>query len=150
MLSLLFDAFVLQGRSRDLLALALADAPLRPDEYAFTSALHDGRARSTTALARLLGLPVATAHDAVRALVLRGLVERRRDPRDGRAWLLTLTGEGLAAHRETGAAFNRAIALVHEHLTVPTDEIARALHDLTTACAAATDQLRLDDIAASA
>lgn len=148
-LSLLFDVFVLSARVRELLSTALAGMPLRPDEYAVTSALADGGAGTTTALARLLGLPLATAHDYVRGLLARGLAERRRDPRDRRAWLLTLTPEGLAAHRTAGAAFQRAIGEVHRHPGLDPPAAHAVLDVLTEACAAAHDRLREQDTAAT-
>ena len=54
-------------------------------------------------LARRSGLDPSTVSRAAAALVARGLVERRPDPRDGRAAILVLTGAGRQALDETDA-----------------------------------------------
>jgi DNA-binding MarR family transcriptional regulator len=61
-----------------------------------------------TALAEALGLDASTVSRHVRALVEGGFVEASRDPDDGRATVLTITGPGMAflmdrlrTHRET-------------------------------------------------
>ena len=60
------------------------------------------------ALAEALGLDASTVSRHVRALVEEGLVETSRDPDDGRATVLTISGPGmtflmdrLRTHRET-------------------------------------------------
>ncbi len=53
-------------------------------------------------VAEQLAVTRPTASDAVAALERKGLVERRPDPRDGRASGLVLTAEGEAAAREAG------------------------------------------------
>ena len=65
-------------------------------------------------LAEALGLDASTISRHVRSLVDDGLVEAARDPDDGRATLLTLTGPGreflidrLRAHRATLRAATR-------------------------------------------
>jgi DNA-binding MarR family transcriptional regulator len=59
--------------------------------------------RRITELAREVGLTQPRITTLVDALQARGLVDRERDPDDGRAVLVTLTGEGralVAAQRE--------------------------------------------------
>ena len=64
--------------------------------------------RRQAALAEALGLDASTVSRHVRALVEGGFVEASRDPDDGRATVLTITGPGMAflmdrlrTHRET-------------------------------------------------
>ncbi len=87
-------------------------------------------------VAAVLGVSTATTSDAVRVLVTKGLVEKGRDPTDGRAVRLDLTGDG---RREAPYAerwrdvFIQAIAAVeqrkHEHLLRCVAEMLRALDD---------------------
>lgn len=66
-----------------------------------------------TALARLLGVTQATASDAIAALERKRLVERRRDPDDGRAARVHLTADGAGIARQASrppAALARAVA----------------------------------------
>ncbi|TGD84017.1 MarR family transcriptional regulator [Mycolicibacterium sp. CH28] len=67
--------------------------------------LHVGSppAARSTALARELNVSDPTVSDAIGALTRKGLVERRRDPRDGRSHQLVLT----AAGKHTAAAIHR-------------------------------------------
>ncbi|MFD9790943.1 MarR family winged helix-turn-helix transcriptional regulator [Streptomyces sp. NPDC059070] len=50
-----------------------------------------------------VGLDRSTIAEVVTRLTRRGLLRKARDPRDGRRSLLTVTEEGLAAHRELTA-----------------------------------------------
>lgn len=147
-LSILFDVFVLAQRTRQLLAEAMSSAPLTADEYAIHSAIDHHAPISTSDLARELGMPVTTLHDHVHGLLERGHVERRRDPRDRRAQLLSLSPSGTAAHQRAGRSFDRALAPITEALRLPPDQVRDALRALTEACEAATDTLQLQDAAA--
>ena len=85
-----------------LLADAMADAPLTPNEFAVTSALRLIEPARPTRLAEVTGLRPTTLSNHLRAFEERGLVRRRRDPADGRASLVSLTARG---RRETEACF---------------------------------------------
>ncbi|MBW8269693.1 MarR family winged helix-turn-helix transcriptional regulator [Caldovatus aquaticus] len=77
-----------QAQILGLLAARAAEAaPLRP-----------------AAVAEQLGITRATASDALAALVRKGLVAKRPDPRDGRAVALALTATGAAMARAAGDA----------------------------------------------
>jgi DNA-binding MarR family transcriptional regulator len=67
--------------------------------YAVLVALGDGVPRSQQALARTVDVSRTTAMRVAADLVDRGLVERVRNPRDRRSYLLTRTAEGARAAR---------------------------------------------------
>ena len=108
--SLLFDVFVLGQRVRQLVAAGLADAPLRPEEYAVYSVVFEEEAVSPTAMATTMSMPLTTVADYVRLMESRGHARRIPNPRDGRSYLLVLTASGRRAHRETNRFFERVHA----------------------------------------
>jgi DNA-binding MarR family transcriptional regulator len=106
--SIFFDLFVLGQRVRGLLASAMADAPLRPEEYATYSVVFEDEQVSPTRMAAQLSMPLTTVVDAIRAMERRGHARRIANPRDGRSYLVVLTGEGLRAHAEANRRFEVA------------------------------------------
>ena len=106
--SLFFDLFVLGQRVRGLLATAMADAPLRPEEYATYSVVFEDEQVSPTQMAAQLSMPLTTGVDAIRVMEGRGHARRIANPRDGRSYLVVLTGEGLRAHAEANRRFELA------------------------------------------
>ena len=106
--SVLFDVFALGQSVRRLLMTTMADGPLRPEEYAVFSAVFEAESLTPTEMAARLGLPLTTVMDHVRALEGRGHARRIPHPHDGRSYLIVLTADGLAAHREANRRFERA------------------------------------------
>ena len=106
--SLLFDFFAASQRVRLLLSDAMADAGLRPDEYAVYSTLVDGGPSSPTRMADAVGVPPTTMSHYVRAMHERGHVRRETNPLDRRSAILALTPTGRAAHRRAAEAFEQA------------------------------------------
>lgn len=106
--SILFDFFRASQHVRLLLADAMADCGMRPDEYAVYSVLVDDGPSSPTRMAEATGVPPTSMSNYVRAMVDRGHVERVRNARDGRSVVLSLTPSGRAAHRRAGRAFAEA------------------------------------------
>jgi DNA-binding MarR family transcriptional regulator len=86
-----------------LLARALAGSELRADEYAVYSVLFERGALTPTQLAAGLAMPVTTVLDYLRVMTRRGHFGRARNPLDGRSYTVSLTAEGLRAHRSTNA-----------------------------------------------
>lgn len=118
--SVFFEVYALGQSVRQLLATAMAESPLRPEDYAIYSAIFENERTTPTAMARLLGMPLTTAMDHVARLEARGHARRSVDPRDRRATVITLTANGLAAHREANRYFERAYAAFADAL--PVDE----------------------------
>lgn len=107
-LSLLFQTFVANQRIRALLAEAMADAPIRADEYAVYSLVLATGPITPTDMARILGMPLTTLSDYTRTMVERGHARRRPNPGDHRSYLLELTRQGIGAHEGARRRFVRA------------------------------------------
>lgn len=67
-------------------------------------------------VARELGLQPSNASAAIRALVVRGLLERRPDPRDGRISRLAPTAQAQAIRRQREAAWGELLRARLRHL----------------------------------
>jgi DNA-binding MarR family transcriptional regulator len=67
-------------------------------------------------VARELGLQPSNASAAIRALVVRGLLERRPDPRDGRISRLAPTAQAQAIRRQREAAWGELLRARLGHL----------------------------------
>ena len=106
--SLLFDVFALNQAVGRLLANAMRDGPLTPAEYAVYSAIFELESATPTALAARLGMRLTTLLDQLRLIEDRGHARRLRHPRDGRSYLVALTGTGLEAHRAANRQFEAA------------------------------------------
>ena len=94
--------FAINQQLSQLLSTAMADAPLTPGEFAITSALRLLEPARPSRLAEVTGVRPTTLSNHLRGFEERGLVQRRRDPSDGRASLLSLTPRGV---RDTEACF---------------------------------------------
>ncbi len=136
-MSLLFDVFVVNLRLRALLARALSGCELRPDEYAVYSVLFEHGSLTPTQMAALMAMPVTTTLDYVRAMSNRGHIMRARNPADGRSYTVSLTMEGLSAHRRTNAAWNVAVRRLEAALGRSMQDVRDALHALDDAALAA-------------
>ncbi len=90
---------------------------------------------SAADLARRLNVDVTTTMRTADSLAARGLLERTRDPADGRRWRLALTPEGLAVHARIHAAFVDQVVAAFEVL--PGDLRAGLVEGLTAFVAAA-------------
>ena len=106
--SLLFDFFGASQRVKLLLADAMAESGLRPDEYAVYSTLVDGGPSSPTRMADAVGVPPTTMSHYIRSMLDRGHLRRETNPLDRRSAILALTPSGRAAHRRAAAAFEQA------------------------------------------
>jgi len=141
-LSALFDVFALGQQVRTLLATAMRDAGIRPDEYAAYSVVFENGPVTATELARTLGMPVTTAADYVRAMLARGHLHRQSHPQDNRAYLLALTPSGASAHQRASACFEDAYqAFVRELPPQREAEVRDLLRHLTGCAARATATL---------
>ena len=140
-LSLLFELFVVNSGVRTLLGRTMADAGLRPDEYALYSAVVVAQPVSVTDLCRSVGMPLTTVSDYVRTMTARGHVARTPNPADSRSVLLSLTPSGRAAHTRARASFDDTMARISAALTVPPAEVSRALTALDEAVRAVAADL---------
>jgi DNA-binding MarR family transcriptional regulator len=139
-ISLLFDVFVVNQRLRALLGRALSGCELQADEYAVYSVLFERGPLTPTQLAASLAMPVTTTLDYLRVMTRRGHVRRARNPADGRSYTVSLTGDGLSAHRRTNAEWNVAVRRLEEALSIPVPQLRAALQALDDAAGAALAQ----------
>jgi len=141
-LSILFDVFELGQRVRTLLAVAMRDAGMRPDEYAAYSVVFEDGPVTMTELARTLGMPTTTAADYVRAMLARRHVTRTTHPTDNRAYLLALTAGGKRAHRRASARFECAYRSFVRELGPHREAAAReVLQQLAASAARAAESI---------
>jgi DNA-binding MarR family transcriptional regulator len=70
-----------------------------PALFGVLTTLHRLGAMRTTTVAEMMQVDVSVASRQVGELEQQGLVERRRDPADARAWLVAVTESGTAAVR---------------------------------------------------
>ena len=108
--SVLFDLFAASQRVKSLLVAAMADCGLTPDEYAVYSAVFEFGPIPPTDLAAAVGMPPTTVSHYIRAMRERRHIDEARNPGDGRSRVLSLTPEGLAAHRRASRAFEEGYA----------------------------------------
>ncbi len=132
--SLFYEVFVLGQAVKRLLETAMANGPLRPEEYAVYSVVFEAESVTPTAMAAALAMPLTTVMDWIGLMERRGHARRRPHPSDGRATLLTLSAEGLRVHREANRQFERAYRALLEAL--PADE--RPLREAMVALREAT------------
>jgi DNA-binding MarR family transcriptional regulator len=100
----------------------LAPLGLRPPEAGVLNRLARSPGESQRGLADALGMHAPRLVALIDELEERGLVERRRDPRDRRNYAISLTGAGRQAVRRLST-----VARQHEHaLTAALDDGERA------------------------
>jgi DNA-binding MarR family transcriptional regulator len=131
--SVLFDVYVLGQAVNELLMDGLADAPLTPSEYAVYSAAFERGPATPSELRHALGMPAQTMSDWIALMRERGHAESRRNPRDGRSQLVSLTPAGRRAHRLTNRSFEMVYRRFLAELELPEDEARRLLGTLVAA-----------------
>jgi DNA-binding MarR family transcriptional regulator len=133
--------FALDQQLGSLLARAMADAPLRPEEFAVYSSLRLMQPTTPSELANVLGLRLTTMSSHLVKMSERGHLERSRNPRDGRSAIIALTPEGLRATEGCFASFQAAIAAFQRHYPGSQTELLEVLEQVSTALAAASEEL---------
>lgn len=113
---MLFDVWLVSRATSGALDRALADTGLSADEFGLYSVLSSAPSLTPTEVARWMAAPPTTVSSYVKRLESRGHLERRRNPDDGRSYVLRLTAEGRAAHQAAGLAFLPVLAKVETHL----------------------------------
>ena len=99
--------------------------------YGLLVRLESAGPQRATDLAAYIGVGKATMSRQLRALETLGLVAREPDPADGRAWLVHLTGEGLARFRSVrDARRERYVRKLADWDRAEVAELARLLHHL--------------------
>ena len=141
-ISLLFDFFVTSQRLRRVLTDALADSGMRPDEYAVYSLLLEKGPLTATEMSEMLGMPLTTVLDYVRALDRARHVVRTAHPFDGRSTELSLNRSGLAAQKRANRHWEVARKSIEGGLVIPVDQVRRSLHALDDSARETAGRLR--------
>ncbi len=134
--------FALDQQLGSLLTRAMADAPLRPAEFAVYSTLRLEQPTTPSELANTLGMRATTMSSQLVKMARLGHLERSPNPRDGRSSLIALTPEGLAATEACFPAFQRAIGSFQANLTIAQPDVLTVLEAVSTALASAAAELR--------
>jgi DNA-binding MarR family transcriptional regulator len=142
---------LLFATSRQLSTLlndVLADAPLTPDEFAVTSVLRLEAPVRQKELAALTGLAPTTLAHYLRRFEADGLINRERDPDDGRAILLELSEEGIRRTEACFPAFAHAIGTFQKALAdegVQEIDVLESLEAMSRAFDVARKRIRADN-----
>ena len=149
-LSLLFELYAASRAVGELLAAAMADSPLTPEEYAVYSVLFDEGPHAPTELARRTGVPPTSLSHFVKAMHDRGHAERSPSPDDRRSYRIVLTAAGLAAHERASLAFAEADERFIRALPVDEEEARTTLRAIGKAASTAEHRLAADSVDVSA
>jgi DNA-binding MarR family transcriptional regulator len=141
-ISLLFDFFVTAQRLRRVLSDALAEAGMRPDEYAVYSLLFEKGPLTATEMSEMLGMPLTTVLDYVRALDRAGHLVRTAHPFDGRSTELSLNRSGLAAQKRANGHWEVVRKSIEGGLEIPLEQVRRSLHALDDAAREASGRMK--------
>jgi DNA-binding MarR family transcriptional regulator len=126
-ISLLFDLFVTTQKVRRMLTHAMAEAGMRPDEYAVYSLLLERAPLTATEMAEQLGMPLTTVLDYLSTMTAMGHLRRQAHPGDGRAVQLRLSSPGAAAHRRANRHWEVARERIESRLSMPIERVRLAL-----------------------
>jgi DNA-binding MarR family transcriptional regulator len=140
--NVLLQAFAIQNLSRELLQRAFADLALDPREWGVLSVLRAFGPQTPSALAAFLGMAPTTLSSWIARLSRRRLVRKRRNPDDGRSYLLEVSARGEALIERAGPAFGQVLERLNAELgeqrtdvldsqAVLTEALRRALQDST-------------------
>jgi DNA-binding MarR family transcriptional regulator len=140
-ISLLFDLFVTAQRVRRVLTDGMADSGMRPDEYAVSSLLFENGPLTATEMSELLGMPLTTVLDYLKAMSSAGHLERMPHPSDGRALQLRLSRSGVGAQKRANTHWEVVRKRLESSLPMPIDQVRRALQALDEAALRASDPL---------
>jgi DNA-binding MarR family transcriptional regulator len=149
-LSLLFEVYAASRAVGELLASAMADSPLTPEEYAVYSVLFDEGPHAPTELARRAGMPPTSMSHFVRGMLERGHAERAPSPDDRRSYRIVLTAAGRAAHEATSIAFAEADGRFIRALAVDEEETRSVLRTIGRAASVASERLASDSVSDTA
>lgn len=114
---------------------------MRPDQYAVYSLLFEEGPLTATQMATVLGMPLTTVLDYLKAMTALRHVVRTSHPFDGRAVELSLSRAGLAAHRRASVRWDVGRRLVEEGLSEPIEDVSRALVALEASAMVAGERL---------
>jgi hypothetical protein len=95
-------------------------------------------------VARRTATAMTTTSEALKRMEDRGHLHRAPNPTDARSVTVELTGQGEAAHTDTGTAFQSLLEAVHHDLGSEIDQVIYSLARLDRALAAVAGDERDD------
>jgi DNA-binding MarR family transcriptional regulator len=131
--SILYDVYVLHRAVGELLADALADAPLTPTEYAVYSFIVERDPVTPSEVSHALSMPRQTVSDWMALLRERGHITLEPNVADRRSQLISLTASGRRAHRLTNHRFEEVYRRLLERLPRSEAGLRATLGELTEA-----------------
>lgn len=149
-LSLLFEVYAASRAVGELLAAAMADSPLTPEEYAVYSVLFDEGPHAPTELARRTGMPPTSMSHFVRSMLERGHAQRAPSPNDHRSYRIVLTAAGLTAHAASSTAFAEADERFIRALAADEEDARATLRAIGRAATVGGQRLAADAVADTA
>jgi DNA-binding MarR family transcriptional regulator len=93
-------------------------------------------------MSEMLGMPLTTVLDYVRALDRAGHLVRTAHPFDGRSIELSLNRSGLAAQKRANRHWEVARKSIEGGLVIPLDQVRRSLHALDDSARQTAGRLR--------
>jgi len=145
-LSVLFELYAASRAVGELVATAMADSPLTPEEYAVYSVLFDEGPHAPTELARRTGMPPTSMSHFVRGMLERGHAERSPTADDRRSYRIVLTPAGQRAHTAASAAFAEADHRFIRALAVDEEDARAILRAIGRAATVARERLSADAV----
>jgi DNA-binding MarR family transcriptional regulator len=149
-LSVLFELYAASRSVGELVATAMVDSPLTPEEYAVYSVLFDEGPHAPTELARRTGMPPTSMSHFVRGMLDRGHAERSPAAGDRRSYRIILTPAGLRAHAAASSAFAEADERFVRALAVDEEDARAVLRAISRAATVARERLSADSVDATA
>lgn len=116
-----------------LIERAIAPSGMKASEYAILSAVEELEPVVPGDIARLTGIPQSTLTPYLERLTGAGYVERGRNPRDGRSYLLQLTPQGRRVKDESGRALSVLLRELDDRLEGGAGALTRDLGRLREA-----------------
>src|SRR5262245_53200973 len=113
---LFLEPFVLSQLVGAVIAKVVEGSGLGGKDFAVASSLAVWSEATPSELASLLGMAPTTMSSVLGRLERRGLVERLRDPNDGRRYVLRLTDEGMRLRNAAIERFPEWLDRVRTHL----------------------------------
>lgn len=125
--NVLFDVWLIARMTYGTLDQALEPSGLTADEFGIYSVLRAPADITPSELAKWMCAPSTTVSSYVKRFESRGHVARRRNPDDGRSYVLELTDEGRRAHQAAGECFQPVLERVVSELGAKEPGVRRSL-----------------------
>lgn len=117
-------------RASEIFATETRGYDLTARQYAVISTISKHEGLSQTDLVRLTGIDRSTLADVVQRLLRRGIIERKRTPRDGRTYSVSLSEAGRTVLQSIRSCANRADRSVRSLLEQNDPQVMDALEKL--------------------